>query len=268
MKLTMTRLLLFSSFSLCLAAGPAAVVANDLEEQYRQAQEARAAEDFEQALTLFEQALAENPDSLRLASEYRMTVIEAGAYDRALAFFQELTSDNPQAAYAFLNYGLAYVDKIPSAGSITQVLLANKSLKHFTRSVEIRPTWLGLYTRGNSYLFWPKVFNRAPLGVADLEKAYAMQQDQPKRSYHLRVYLSLGDGYYKVGREEEAKAMWRKGLSEFPSSRKLKRRVEASGEALAQVVDAGYDPNVRVDSDLRELWSQQQPSSQGGEEQP
>lgn len=242
--------------------------AGDTEEWYRQAQEARADRDFDQALTLFEQALGENPDSLRLASEYRMTVIEAEAYDRALAFFEQLTSDNPQAAYAFLNYGLAYVDKIPTAGSITQVLLANKSLKLFTRSVEIRPTWAGLYTRGNSYLFWPKVFNRAPLGIADLEKAYAMQQDEPKRSYHVRVYLSLGDGYYKVGQEEKARQMWRKGLSEFPSNQQLKRRVGISGEALAQVVDAGYDPNVRVDSDLKELWSQQEASSEDGEEQP
>ncbi|HSR51910.1 MAG TPA: tetratricopeptide repeat protein [Acidobacteriota bacterium] len=237
---------------------PAPAAASDAEAAYRQAQQARREGDLEGAMEAFEKAVRAQPDSLRFASEYRMTVIEAEAFDRALAFFEELTAENPESAHAFLNYGYAYVDKIPAAGSITQVLLANNALKHFTRSVEIRPTWIGLYTRGSSYLFWPKIFNRAPLGVADLERAYAMQTEMAKQSYHSRVYVSLGDGYFKTDQPKKARQVWRQGLEEFPSDEALKQRVEASDEELAQLVDSGYDPNVRVSTDLRELWRQEQ----------
>src|SRR5262249_34189623 len=145
-----------------------------------------------------EAAVAADPDSLRYASEYRRAGIAAKAYDRALDFFKKLVEEHPRSAAAALNYGYVYVDKIPDAGAITQVILANSALGWFTKSVEIQPTWLALYTRGNSYLYWPKVFGRAPLGVADLEAAVKMSKAAPKRPYHVRAWVALGDGYWKT----------------------------------------------------------------------
>src|SRR5712692_10396586 len=127
-------------------------------------------------LSKFEAALASDPDNLRHGSEYRQAVIQAKEYDRSLKFFEKLVADHPKSGNAHLNYGFAYVDKIPAAGSITQVILANNALGEFSKAVEINPTWLALYTRGASYLFWPKLFDKAPLGVADLEKALALQK--------------------------------------------------------------------------------------------
>ena len=139
-------------------------------------------------------------------------------------------ADHPNSAKAHLNYGFAYVDKIPAAGSITQVILANTALTEFTRSIDISPSWIAYYTRGNSYLFWPKVFLRAPLGVADLEKAYGMQKAGPKRTYHVRVYISLGDGYWKTDNMDKARAIWTEGLREFPDNAQLKARLSKDGE--------------------------------------
>ena len=80
--------------------------------------------------------------------------------------FEKLVADNPSSSNAYLNYGFAYVDKIPAAGSITQVILANTALSYFSKSIELKPSWIAYYTRGNSYLYWPKIFGRAPLGIA------------------------------------------------------------------------------------------------------
>ena len=82
--------------------------------------------------------------------------------------FEKLVAAHPTSSNSYLNYGFAYVDKIPAAGSITQVIMANTALTQFTKSIELKPTWIALYTRGNSYLYWPKVFGRAGLGVTDL----------------------------------------------------------------------------------------------------
>src|SRR2546430_11181253 len=118
-------------------------------------------------LPKLEAALAADPDNLRYGSEYRQAVIQAKEYERSLKFFEKLVADHPTAANAYLNYGFAYVDKIPASGSITQVILANTALSHFTKSIEIKPSWIALYTRGNSYLYWPKIFGRAHLGRSE-----------------------------------------------------------------------------------------------------
>src|SRR5438105_1684339 len=113
-------------------------------------------------------------------------------------------------------------DKIPAAGSITQVILANTALSHFTKSIEIKPSWIALYTRGNSYLYWPKIFNRAHLGVADLEQAMKIQKSEKLHSYHARAYVSLGDGYWKMDDIAKAKAVWQEGQKLFPANAQLK----------------------------------------------
>ena len=70
-------------------------------------------------LSKLESALAADPDNIRYGSEYRQAVIQAKEYDRSLKFFEKLVADHPKSGNAYLNYGFAYVDKIPAAGSIT-----------------------------------------------------------------------------------------------------------------------------------------------------
>lgn len=206
-------------------------------------------------LAKLEQALAASPDDLRAGNDYRMEIIKAGQYDRALEFFKQLVASHPTAANAHLNYGFGYVDKIPAAGSITQVILANNALTQFTRSLELRPSWIGYYTRGNSYLFWPKIFGRTKLGIADLEEAMKIQKAEAKRSYHVRTYIALGDGYFKMDDVARATAIWKEGLSLFPGNEALTQRVAATPEGVQPLLDATYDPNKRVDTNLQELWS-------------
>jgi tetratricopeptide (TPR) repeat protein len=248
---------LFVSVSL---AGPA-------DEAFDQGQQALAAKDYSTAIGKLQQAVQLDPDSIRNASQLRQAVIRqtvsahpkegsTADFDAEIAFFQKIAADHPTSANTFLNYGFAYVDKIPAAGSITQVILANTALTQFSKSIELKPTWIALYTRGNSYLYWPKVFGRAGLGVADLEKAYAMQKAEPKKSYHIRVYISLGDGYWKTDNIDKARAIWQEGLAAFPDSQALKDRLSRQGDDLKTYIDNVLDPNKRVDTDLKELWQQ------------
>jgi tetratricopeptide (TPR) repeat protein len=215
------------------------------------------AADLPVALPQLEAAVAADPENLRAASEYRMAVIKAGEHDRALEFFEKLVADHPQAANAWLNFGYAYVDKIPAAGSVTRVILANNALTQFSKSIELRESWLALYTRGNSYLYWPKVFGRAPLGVADLEKAVEIARKEPKKKrVYARSFVALGDGYWKTDQTGKAKAAWQEGLKLFPGEPQLQARLDrlAQGaEALASYIEDQLDPNQRVDTNLLPL---------------
>jgi tetratricopeptide (TPR) repeat protein len=205
-------------------------------------------------LQRLEAALAAAPDDLKSANEYRKAVIRTGEYDRSIAFFEKLTADHPQAAYAWLNFGYAYVDKIPAAGSITQVILANKALTNFSKSIELKKTWIALFTRGNSYLYWPTVFGRAPLGVADLEQAVEMSRQDPKpKQVYARAWIALGDGYWKTGEAEKAKATWREALKLYPNEPQLQARLARDGDDLEKYIYEQLDPNKRVDTDLAAL---------------
>jgi tetratricopeptide (TPR) repeat protein len=226
------------------------------EADYQAGMKALAGKDYSNALGRLEAALAAEPDNLRYGSEYRQAVIQAKEYDRCIKFFEKLTTENPTASAAFLNYGFAYVDKIPASGAITQVILANTALSHFSKSIEIKSTWIALYTRGNSYLYWPRVFGRAHLGVADLEKAMSIQKSAGgTKSYHSRAFVSLGDGYWKMDNIEKAKAAWKEGLALFPDHAGLKARLAKEGDDLKAYIDDVLDPNKRVDTNLIEIWT-------------
>jgi tetratricopeptide (TPR) repeat protein len=247
----MRRLSLLTLLALCLL--PAARAGS-----FDDAMKAVAAKQDAAALKLFEEALAAEPDNLQYSNEYRKAVIRTGEYDRAIDFYDKLTAAHPQAAFAWLNYGYAYVDKIPAAGSITQVILANSSLTNFTKSIDIKRSWVALYTRGNSYLYWPKIFGRAPLGVTDLEEAVAIARKEPKRKkVYIRAWIALGDGYLKTGEPEKAKAIWREGLQLFGNDEQLQARLSRDGEELEQYVYDQLDPNKRVDTNLAPLWEEE-----------
>ncbi len=247
MKIAISLFLLFTSVP----------VQADAESLFQDALQAARTGDYAGALDKFETALKANPNHLGYGSEYRQVIIKTKEYDRCVAFFEQLVTDHPDAANSHLNFGFAHVDKIPDAGSITQVLLANTALASFTKAVELEPSWIGYYTRGNSYLFWPRIFNRTQFGIDDLEKAVELQRSKPLRTYHHRAYTSLGDGYWKIDDLERARAAWGEGLKFFPDNDLLKARLSLQGDELAELIGADYDPNKRVNTDLKEVWKDQ-----------
>jgi tetratricopeptide (TPR) repeat protein len=223
--------------------------------EYQAGMKALAANNYLSALQHLELAVSGDPDNPRYASEYRQAIIRCKEFDRSLQFFQKEVSQHPKSANLHLNFGFAYVDKIPVGGSITQVILANNALNEFTQAVELEPSWIAYYTRGVSYLFWPKIFNRAQLGVSDLLKALEIQNKGPRRSYYVKTYIALGDGYWKTDQMEKARAIWQDGLKQFPDNEQLKSRLALQGEQLKAAIEDQFDPGKRVNTDLRDLWS-------------
>ena len=193
------------------------------------------------------------PESARRASDYRQAVILCGDHERAFAFFAALAAAHPRSANVALNQGYAHVDAIPTAGAIHRVVLADRAIDQFTRAIELAPSWLALFTRGNAYLYWPKVFGRLPLALADLERAAAMARSEGVRPYQVRGWVALGDAHWKDGRPERARAAWQEGVALFGTDPRLAARLAADGEALAALVESDLDPAKRVDTDLSML---------------
>lgn len=248
------RLATFSVLLSMLVLGSMASVVTADANSFNAGMKAAKAQNYDLALDKLEQALAADPNNLQYGSEYRQAMIAAGQYDRGLEFFAKLVEEHPDAPNAFLNFGFAHVDRIPVEGAITQVILANSALGHFTTALELEETWLGLYTRGNSYLFWPAIFGRAQLGVDDLLKAMEYTEKGELHKHYGRTYVALGDGYWRLEDVDKARQTWKKGLELFPDNPELKTRLTKEGEELDTFLEVHFSTENRVDTDLSEIW--------------
>ena len=63
------------------------------------------------ALATLEDALAAQPDDLRAGNDYRMAVIQASQYDRAIAFFDRLVKTHPNYHNFRTEEGWAFAQK-------------------------------------------------------------------------------------------------------------------------------------------------------------
>ena len=206
-------------------------------------------------LDALEAAVRADPESAARASEYRQTVIACGDHERAIGFFAALAAERPRSPGVALNHGYAHVDAIPAAGAIRRVVLADRAIDGFTRAIELEPSWLALFTRGNAYLYWPKVFGRLPLAVADLERAAELARRDGIRPYQVRGWVALGDAYWKDDRLERARAAWQEGVALFGADARLAARLAVEGDALAALIESDLDPGKRVDTDLAVMGS-------------
>src|SRR3984957_13180194 len=144
------KILLLASLFVLVAANAAGPPGG---EAFDQGSQALASKDWDKALDLLETALTADPDNIRYGSEYRRAAIlraqdlhgkegKPEDFDRPIKFFERLVAKNPAAAYAYLNCGLAYVDKVPVVDALTRVSVANAALVQFGKSLELRPTWV------------------------------------------------------------------------------------------------------------------------------
>jgi hypothetical protein len=205
------------------------------------------------ALTDFETQLSADAESLTMGSRYREAVIAAGEYDRAIKFFDGLASRPGAGPHAFLNLGLAYIDKIPSVGAFRRISLGNSATAALTRSIEREPSDVAYLIRGLVNLHFERgFFHRTPDGVADLENALRLATAaRAGRPYVGRIYMALGDGYWRLKNRDKARATWREGQAKFPGDDRIRLRLTSADTVVDGTIAHDLDAGTRVDTSLR-----------------
>jgi len=246
----------------------APVAASEAASLHQQGLAAMAAGDWAKAVDVLEEATAAAPNDIVVGTDYRQAVIGAATaeggvvpYDRCIAFFEKLVADHPDAPNAFLNLGFANVDKIPAEGAITQVILADRALGYFGSALELEESWLGYYSRGHAYLFWPAIFSRYEDGIADLEKANGISDAARKagedRPYYARAWAALGDGYWRGDDLARSRQIWKQGLELYPDDPELRARdALADAAELEAFLEEHYDTTQRVGTHLNEIFGE------------
>jgi hypothetical protein len=208
-----------------------------------------------QQVAVLERAVAAAPEDLRLSAEYRQRIIALGDYDRAIKLLERLSDRAGAGPNVHMSLALAYVDKVPVVSPFKRIFLGRDAMRALSQAIERQPSLVAYYIRGLIALYYPEaVFHRARGGIADLERARSMLATVPRQPYHARVYVSLGDGYWKVKDLGRAVATWTDGASHFPADQALRSRVALHGAELDRLVEHALDPGTRVDTSLHELF--------------
>ena len=208
------------------------------------------------SLSEFESRLSTDTENLKMAADYRQAVISGADYDRAIKFFEGLDKRPAAGPHAALNLGLAYIDKIPAVGAFRRISLGNNATAALTRSIQREPSDIAYFIRGMVNLRFEKgFFHRTPEGVADLEAALKLASSHLDRKYVARIYLALGDGYWRLKKRDKARETWQEGRARFPDDEQLRMRLTSADTVVSDTLAHELDAGVRVDTSLHELFA-------------
>lgn len=212
--------------------------------------------DTRKRLLEFEDAIGRDPENLRLAADYRQTIIAAHEYDRATRLFERLAKQKGSGPNIQISLSLAYVDKVPVTSRIRHLYLGRDAMNALTRAIERQPTPLAYYVRGLINLFYNNfMFHRAPLGISDLEKALTLVTNDTPPGLQERILVALGDGYWRVEDPAKAREVWSSAAKRFPASAALNERLRGPDAKTAFAVRHALDEDIRVDTSLVDLVS-------------
>jgi hypothetical protein len=202
-------------------------------------------------LQSFEQAIADSPEDLRLAADYRQLAIEAGEFNRATEFFEHLVKRGEPGPNLLISLALAYADKVPQSNEFRRAYLGRDAMAALTRSITMRPSVLAYYIRGRINLYYDRfIFRRVDKGIADLTEALGRIAGDTPPSLAALVYRTLGDGYLKDDNPNKAREIWSAGATRFPEDAGLRDRLDLDGPDLWRIVGPGLSPSHRPDTSL------------------
>jgi len=212
---------------------------------------------LEWQIASLERAVLGAPENLRVSADYRQLIIEVGQFDRSITLLERLASRPGSGPNVHISLALAYVDKVPVASPFRRIFLGRDAIRALSEAIVKEPSGVAYYIRGLVALYYPDaVFHRARSGIADLEHVYQMLAGMPRHGSQARVYMSLGDGYWKIHDLSRAISIWTEGLDRFPTNPNLRARLSSRGADLDRLVESALNPALRVDTSLRELFAE------------
>jgi tetratricopeptide (TPR) repeat protein len=201
-----------------------------------------------------EQAVAADPENLTLAADYRQLAVAGAAFDRSIDFLEKLAKRKTSGPNVQISLALAYVDKVPTSGDIRRLYLGRDAMSALTNAIERQPSVLPYYLRGVINLYYNSfIFHRIPRGIADLQRALTLVTPETPPALVARVYLSLGDGYWRLEDREKARDAWTRGASGYPDEPGFTARLAPGERETEAAVTRALYAGTRVDTSLRHL---------------
>lgn len=161
------------------------------------------------------------PQPLDLVAQGRQA-LDSDHIDEALALFERAVATDPKSPAALAWLGSAQVRKGGRVQAMEGAGWVKRGFDTLDEAVERFPDAFLVYVvRGSTAARVPELFRKSELAVKDLSTVVAMKDARPQAvpdAVMPLVYLNLGLAEKKAGRPAEARAAWAKAKRLYPAA--------------------------------------------------
>ncbi len=136
-------------------------------------------------------------------------------------------SNDPTNAECAAVLGHAYLHKCENIKDVReQGILAMQADKLFDTALSLDPSnWEARFIKAVAMSYWPPMLNKGDEVIQQFQTLIEQQEAQAPQPHFAGTYAWLGDQYQKAGRTDDAKAVWERGITLFPSDVKLRTKL-------------------------------------------
>jgi tetratricopeptide (TPR) repeat protein len=155
---------------------------------------------------------------------------EAGKLDQAITELEHRVADDPRSAECAAALGQAYLQKCGTIQDVReQGILAMQADKVFDTALTLDPAnWEARFTKAMAMSYWPTNMNKGDEVIQHFQMLIQQQEAVTPQPQFAETYLWLGDQYQKFGHSNEARAVWQRGATLFPTHEKLLTRLASA----------------------------------------
>jgi tetratricopeptide (TPR) repeat protein len=161
------------------------------------------------------------PQPLDLVAQGRQA-LDSDHLDEALALFERAVATDPRSPAALAWLGSAQVRKAGRVQAMEGAGWVKRGFDTLDEAVERFPDAFVVYVvRGSTAARVPELFRKSELAVKDLSTVVAMKDAHPQAvpdAVMPLVYLNLGLAEKKAGRPADARAAWEKAKRLYPAA--------------------------------------------------
>jgi tetratricopeptide (TPR) repeat protein len=155
---------------------------------------------------------------------------EAGKLDQAITELEQRTANDPRNADNPATLGHAYLQKCGTIQDVReQGILAMQADKMFDTALGLDSSnWEARFMKAVAMSYWPPMLNRGDEVIQHFQTLIEQQEAQAPQPHFAETYGWLGDQYQKAGRTDDAKTVWQRGITLFPSDVKLRTKLASA----------------------------------------
>lgn len=163
--------------------------------------------------------------------EILMQLSAAGLTDDVIAHYEQLAKERAGDPEVHTDLGEAYIAKLigGTTNFMEQGTLSAKALKAYDKALELDPDhWRARVNKGASLYWSPPQLGRQGEALKELERAAGLQAKMEPQDGFSGTHLMIGNLYQQLGKPDEARAAWQRGLDRFPNDKDLRKQIEGS----------------------------------------
>jgi tetratricopeptide (TPR) repeat protein len=147
--------------------------------------------------------------------------------DRAIAELEQRAASDPTATEYPTALGEAYLYKIETVEDARDhAILGLKADQSFDAALKLDPAnWEAGFYKTAALARWPDNLNKGAEVVQRFSDLIQLQETMTPRPEFAATYVLLGEQYQKAGQPDNARQVWLRGASLFPSSPSLQAKL-------------------------------------------